>query len=315
MTTSALRALPDDPVTVQAQPMVAATSAVSWPAVLAGAAAAAALSLILVILGTGLGLSSISPWADLGASAGTLGVSTIAWLMFTQVAAAGMGGYMAGRLRTRWSATHADEVYFRDTAHGFLAWGVATLITAALLSTAISSILGASVRAGASDVGGIATIATPAAVVAAGTGQGQTENGGYFVDLLFRKDASSGPTNPTSTAASVDEGTTRSTAEAGRILAAGALNGALEPQDIKYLGQMVALRTGLSQADADKRVADTIGRMQAKAKEAEARARDLADKSRKASAYTALWMFVSLLVGAFCASLAATYGGRRRDLF
>ena len=112
-------------------------SAVSWGAIFAGAAAAAALSLILLILGTGLGLSSVSPWAQNGISATAFGVSTILWVTMTQVVASGMGGYLAGRLRTKWTSTHADEVYFRDTAHGFLSWAIASLATAALLGSVI----------------------------------------------------------------------------------------------------------------------------------------------------------------------------------
>ena len=121
----------------------ASPSAVSWGAIFAGAAAAAALSLILLLLGTGLGLSSVSPWANEGVGATTLGVSTILWLTFTQLAASAMGGYLAGRLRTKWLAVHTDEVYFRDTAHGFLAWAVATVGTAALLTSAVTSVVGA----------------------------------------------------------------------------------------------------------------------------------------------------------------------------
>ena len=116
-------------------------SAVAWAAILAGAAGAAALSLILLILGVGLGLSSVSPFANSGASATTFGVSTIVWITFTQLAASGLGGYMAGRLRMRWAATHVDEVYFRDTAHGFLAWAIATLATAAMLTSAVGAIV------------------------------------------------------------------------------------------------------------------------------------------------------------------------------
>src|SRR5579862_9291350 len=117
-------------------------SAVSWAAIFVGAAGAAALSLILLILGVGLGLSSVSPFAASGASATTFGVSTIAWLTFTQLAASGLGGYLAGRLRTRWASTHVDEVYFRDTAHGFLAWAIATLVTATMLASTMGAIVG-----------------------------------------------------------------------------------------------------------------------------------------------------------------------------
>lgn len=139
------------------------TSAVSWGAIVAGAAAAAALSLILLILGTGLGLSSVSPWAHSGISAKTFGVSTILWVTATQLIASGMGGYLAGRLRTKWVAVHTDEVYFRDTAHGFLAWAVASLVTAALLTSVIGSIISGGIQAGASVAGGVATTATAAA--------------------------------------------------------------------------------------------------------------------------------------------------------
>ena len=96
-----------------------------------GAVAAAALSLILLVLGTGLGMSAVSPWIAKGMSGNTVGVATILWLAFTQFAAAGIGGYLAGRLRSRWANVERDEIYFRDTAHGLLAWGVATLATAA----------------------------------------------------------------------------------------------------------------------------------------------------------------------------------------
>ena len=289
-------------------------SAVSWAAILAGAAAAAALSLILLILGTGLGLSSVSPWADRGASATTLGVSTILWLTFTQLAASGMGGYLAGRLRTRWVSTHGDEVYFRDTAHGFLAWSIATLTTAALLTSTIGSIVGSTVSAAGAVAGGAGTAAVAAAApVAAGAAKSDAGNG-YFVDSLFRQGAPAvgAASAPTSAAPSTDSA--QSTAEAGRILASGLEAGALPTDDVHYLGQMVAQKTGLSQADAEKRVNDDFARMKAKADQAKAEAKEAADKARKASAYAALWIFISLLLGAFVASFSATFGGRQRDL-
>lgn len=287
--------------------------AVSWPAVLAGAAGAAALSLILLILGTGLGLASVSPWVQQGIGAATFGVSTILWISFTQLVASGMGGYLAGRLRTRWPGTPHDEVYFRDTAHGFLAWAVATLATAALLTTVIGSILGAGVNAGATVAAGGAKAAGAAVVEAAGekTGEGERD---YWVGTLFRTDAAAGAasagapgvlmTNPSPAAIA---------AETSAIFAAAMKKGALPAEDASYLGQQVALRTGISAQDAQKRVNDTFVRMQTQAREAETAARDAADKARKASAYGALWLFVSLLIGAFFASLAATFGGRQRD--
>jgi len=298
--------------------------AISWPAVFAGAAAAAALSLVLLILGTGLGLSSVSPWVGRGASASTLGFSTIAWITLTQLAAAGLGGYLAGRLRGRWSDAMPDEVYFRDTAHGFLAWAVATLLTAALLTSTIAAVLGTGAKAGAAlAAGGATAAAATTAAVADKRMPGQAaddakESNSYFVSSLFRSDAATAPA--TSASAPFVLGNNNATlgassnAEATGIVVNALKSGALPQEDAAYLGQMVAQRTGMSQQDAQKRVTDTFARMQAKARDAEMAAREAADKARQASAYAALWLFVSLLLGAFGASLAATFGGRQRDL-
>jgi hypothetical protein len=301
--------------------VAATTSAVAWSAIVAGAAGAAALSLILLILGVGLGLSSVSPWSGRGISAPTFGVSTILWVTFTQLAASALGGYLAGRLRTRWTGTHTDEVYFRDTAHGFLAWALATLVTAATLTSAIGSIVSGGAQAGAAVAGGAATTAAAAAAPAAGaiakTDEGSGGVAEYFIDTLFRREPTAGGAQaPADTApARGTEDSGKSSAEVGRIFASAMRNGSLSPEDARYVGQLVAQRTGIPQADAEKRVRDTFDRFQTQVKETEAAARDAADKARKASAYASLWLFVSLLAGAFVASLAATYGGRRRDLY
>jgi hypothetical protein len=271
-------------------------SAVSWGAVLAGAAGAAALSLILLILGVGLGLSALSPWARDGVSASTFGVGTILWVTLTQVAASGMGGYLAGRLRTRWADTAGDEIYFRDTAHGFLAWAVASLATAAVLGSAIGGIVGTGARAGVTGAAGAAS-AVP--------GSSATDVMNYHADALFRRDpAAAAPT--TADAPPL--------AEVGRIFAASGRAATLPPDDMRYLGQLVAQRTGLSQADAERRVTDGWNHLQTALNDAQARARDAADTARKGSAYASLWLFISLLAGAFVASLCATWGGSRRDL-
>lgn len=292
------------------EPAGSPSSAVSWGAIVAGGTAAAALSLILLILGVGLGLSSVSPWARSGVSAVTFGVSTIVWLTLTQLLASAMGGYLAGRLRSKWTETPTDEVYFRDTAHGFLSWAVASLATAALLTSVIGSIVGGGVQAGAAMVGG----AAGATQVMAGNVEGEAGGGtavgtavgisGYFIDSLFRRDAAVDASLSPSSAV---------TMEVGRIFATAGRAEALPAEDLRYVGQVVALRTGLSQTEAEKRVAAVFAKAQAKARETELAAREAADKARKASAYSALWLFVSLLIGAFVASLAATYGGRLRD--
>jgi hypothetical protein len=294
-----------------------ATSGVSWGAILAGAFGAAALSFILIILGFGLGLSSVSPWSGSGVSATTFGVATILWLAFTQIAASAIGGYLAGRLRTKWAGVHTDEVYFRDTAHGFLAWAVASLVTAALLASAVGSVLGTGAQAAGSAVSGLGSAATTAAATGAaakaGSSDGSADSGslsdptGYFVDSLFRP----GATSATPASPPTDGAAQRS--EATRIIVNSVRNGSLLPTDRTYLAQMISQRTGMSPADADARVNDTYTRITKAADDAKNSAKQAADTARKAAAYSALWMFITLLAGAFFASLAATYGGRRRD--
>src|SRR3954466_7491484 len=115
---------------------------VSWSAVAAGAVASCALTLVLLAFGTGLGLSVVSPWSGSGVSATTFKIGTGLYLLVIAMMASSVGGYIAGRLRTRWTGVHTDEVYFRDTAHGFIAWAFASVIGAVLLATPATSLLG-----------------------------------------------------------------------------------------------------------------------------------------------------------------------------
>jgi hypothetical protein len=294
-------------------------SAVSWPAIFAGAAAAAALSLILLILGVGLGLSAVSPWAQSGVAAATFGMSSILWITLTQLVASGMGGYLAGRLRVKWPSVHTDEVFFRDTAHGFLAWAVATLVTAALLTSTVTAIVGGTVQAGAAMAGGIAANATAGAAAMAGAQSAKAAEAsgpiGYLIDSLFRKDAVATTLAASSGASDVATANSASSAaaEVTRIFMNSMAVGALSGEDARYLAQRVAQRTGLSQADAEKRVTAIYTRAQTQWTDAQTATKQTADSARKASAYAALWLFVSLLIGAFFASFAATFGGRQRD--
>lgn len=276
------------------------TSGLSWSAVLAGAATAAALAFILLILGFGLGLSAISPWSDSGVTASAIGISTIVWLALTQIIASGLGGYLAGRLRNSWVDIHIDEVYFRDTAHGLLVWAVATLITAAVLTSAIGTVLSGGVEAGASALRGAAAGAQVTAI------DGNPDNAAsrYFVDSLFRS-------NQVPSDAQANSPNSRM--EAGRIFANALRTGQLDAQDKQYLGSVVARQTGLDQPTAEARVSQTYDHLTRALNDANVAARAAADKARKTAAYSALWMFVALLCGAFFASWFATVGGRHRD--
>jgi hypothetical protein len=280
-----------------------ARSGVSWGAILAGAAAASALSLVLYLLGSGLGLSAASPWSDNSGVA--FGIGAILWLTLTQLAASAIGGYMAGRLRTKWASVHTDEVYFRDTAHGLLTWAVSTMLAAALFSGVISKMTGTAVDAGASVAK--ATMASGAAATAASARDNGDSAGGsspldYFSDMMLRTD------KPDAAGGSGDL-----RQETMRILANGVRNGSLAADDRAYLASRIAARTGLDQASAEKRVDDVYARSAAAAAKAKATAKEAADTARKAAAGTALWLTVALLIGAFVASWCATLGGKLRD--
>ena len=283
--------------------------AVSWGAVIAGAVGAAALSLVLFLLGTGLGLAAVSPWAREGVSGTTAGVSTIIWVTVVQLLASAMGGYLAGRLRTRWVTVHTDEVFFRDTAHGFLAWSVATLLMATLLSSAIGAALSSGLQAGGEVAKATAGMAGAGAGAAAAT-----DPLGYYADSLFRTEpnrASPAGTPPASNATPATPADRMP--EVARILTNALHSGQLADADRQYLAQLVAQKTGLGQAEAEQRITDTFTRLKQTLDDAAAKARQVADDARKASALLALWLVVSLFVGAFVASFAATWGGRLRD--
>ncbi|HCF8068204.1 TPA: hypothetical protein NIU59_005125 [Klebsiella michiganensis] len=300
---------------------VNSASAVSWGAIFAGAAAAASLALMLLMLGAGLGLTSISPWENQGLAAGTVGIAAIAWLTFTQIVASGMGGYLAGRLRTKWVDTHTNEIYFRDTAHGFLTWAVALLVSAVLLTTTISSLIGGSAKV----VGSVAGGATATAVNNAGEGSSMLSKSSmeYFTRSLFRASGSTPAGNSNASGNDVmamnqpappKAESPAQLAEVTGIFANSIYSGALPQDDLTYVAQLVSQNTGISQQEAEQRVQAVYDKAQANLKEAKVKAQQAADAARKTTSYVTLWSFISLLIGAFVASLCATYGGRQRDL-
>ncbi|HVZ10116.1 hypothetical protein [Rhodopila sp.] len=268
-------------------------SAVSWAAIIAGTAAALALGIVLTALAAGLGLTTISAWPTMGASATTFAISTGIGLIVVQWLCSALGGFITGRLRTKWVGLHSHEVFFRDTAHGFLSWTVTTIIGAAFLASATGALVSGGAHAVSSVAGGAAQAAASSA--SSGSSGGVSS---YTVDTLFRSDRTDANQNSQEAAA-----------QATRILANGVVTGQVPQDDRAYLAQLVAARTGLSQADAQKRVDDAI----AATSQAATKARAAADAARKAAANLAIFTALSLMIGAFIASVAAAYGGRIRD--
>lgn len=255
-------------------------SAVSWAAILAGAAAAAAMTIVLLVLTTAAGLSAVSPWTGPAVSAATFKITAGLALVTIAMISSTVGGYVAGRLRSLWTGAHSEEVLFRDTAHGFLAWCVATVAGVLLLGAATTVLLGGTAAGLGSSAGQAAQNTSP---------------NDYFVDLLLRP-------GPGATTASQPQ-----TGDPRREVSLIFTRGMTQPDGIpaadrSYLAQTVAARTGLSQAEADKRVNDVI-----------ADAKTAAEAARKFTRASLLWLTLSLFLGAFSASLAAIEGGQLRD--
>ncbi len=254
------------------------TSGIHWSSILGGAAVAAAVSVMLIPLGSAFGLGSFSVFTATTGSAMTFTAGMAIWLVVMQWVSSGIGGYIAGRLRVKWADLHSDEVFFRDTAHGFVAWSVATILTAMLVVSAAMSGLGAAKDA--------ATALAPEASQAAA----------YYSDSLFR-----GASTPSPDA----------TAEASRILAFDMKAGTVSARDKDYLDGLVASHTGLSPSQADQRVSATLNDIDV----AKQKATEAAEATRKTLVGFFTALFISLLVGAFIACVSAAVGGRHRDAF
>ena len=258
-------------------------SATSWAAIVAGGVAAAALTLVLLAFGSGMGFSAVSPWSNAGVSAGTFKLATGVYLIVVSMLSSTIGGYIAGRLRTKWVGLHSEEVLFRDTAHGFLAWAFAAVLGAAALGAAATYVVGGAAQ---------------------GAGQTVAPSSGsptsYFADMLFRPI----PGGQSSAAAQPGKDPAAARREVITIFTRAALREGvdLSAADRAYVAQMVSAQTGMSPADADKRIAEVTNQ-----------AKEAADQARKAAAKLSMWLTASLLIGAFSASLAAIEGGQLRD--
>jgi hypothetical protein len=125
-------------------------SAVEWASIFGGALAAFGVTIILLTLGPGLGLANVSPWSFTKPSPTTFGTVAAIWLVVTQWLSSAFGGYLAGRLRTKWVGIRTEEVLFRDTAHGLLAWAMATLLIAVLVTLGSAATAGVTAAAAAS---------------------------------------------------------------------------------------------------------------------------------------------------------------------
>jgi hypothetical protein len=258
--------------------IAADVTTLSWGAVIAGAIASSVMTLLLLALGVGLGLSVVSPWSEQGVSASTFSVGAGLFMIAVAMLSSTVGGYLAGRLRTRWVGLNDHEVYFRDTAHGFVTWALATVFGIGVLGGAMTHL-----------VAGAASGMAPAVTAVA-----PSDPADLLVDAMLRPDTSA------SSPIRLDSPNFRD--EMKRAAAMGLRDGNLSPTTRAFLARATAARTGLTQADAEQRVDQAL-----------AQAKDATDKARKAAAHFAMWLAATMLAGAVFAMLGAVEGGVLRD--
>jgi hypothetical protein len=253
---------------------IAAPSYLGWTPAIAGALIATALSAVLIAFGTaiGLGVASAAPtWRD--ASVALWLLSGI-YLILVSLVSFGLGGYVAGRIRTTMPAADAGDIEYRDGLHGLAAWAIAVVMTVLITALVGSATLA---RAPSTQTVPAASAAEPML--------------SYELDRLFR------PARRTPNAE-----TSMERAEAGRILLTSSSHSGVAAEDRAYLVQLVNGVTGLSGPDAERRVDNII----ASAKTAIAR-------SRRSAIIAAFSIAASILLGAVVAWFAACEGGRHRD--
>jgi hypothetical protein len=271
-----------------------APSFVEWGPVVAGALLAAALSFVLLTFGAAIGLSATSPWPSAGLSAKMIASLAVFWTLVQQIGAFMAGGYIAGRMRTRWQETPQHEVEFRDGLHGGLVWAVGVVIGAAL----IMATAGAVTRTGTEIAGKAANSVAYSA--------GNPMDG--VLDTLLRPTAvqapAPGPQAPATANAragsTAPAETTRATI--GRILATSVANGNLSTENKAYLVQLVSQQTGLPPQEVETRVTNAVTAV-----------REEIDKARRATILTGLVTAISLIVSFGAAWWAALKGGQHRD--
>lgn len=286
-----------------------------WGPVILGALGAAAMSVVLLAFGSALGLSVVSPYPYAGISAKGAAILAAVYLALVMVASFAAGGYIAGRMRSPWRTTDETESYFRDGAHGFGVWAIGVLLGAALAASGVGAVVSAAGKATTA----IAAAGTAGAASNPAMGQLSLRPTDYAIDRLLAPGPAAAAADPAATAApaggaqapAMQARRTRADLEApmARALAASLTSPQLDVRDRTYLARVVAEQTGMSQADAEKRVDETYADLKA----AEQKARDAADAARKTAIIAAFLAAATLAIGCAAACAGAGVGARHRD--
>lgn len=262
---------------------------VEWGAIVAGALAAVAISFVLYSFGSAIGLSLVSPWPNSGLPAKLVAAIATFWAMVSQIGSFLVGGYIAGRMRSRWSDAPAHEVEFRDGLHGLLVWALGVVIGAALLIATAATLVRGGAELGARVAGAAPSTATPDPL-------------GYYADVLLRQR----PTSPGAAPPPAPPAVAESREEVLRVLQRSLVAGKVSDADKSHLALVVSQRSGLPPPEAQKRVDDTLA-------EASRVTREAAETARRGAILAGLVTAISLLVALAAAWWGAQRGGEHRD--
>ena len=278
-----------------------------WGPVILGALGAAAMSVVLLAFGSALGLSVVSPYAYAGISAKGAAILAAVYLALVMVASFAAGGYIAGRMRSPWRTTDETESYFRDGAHGFGVWAIGVLLGAVLAASGVGAVVSAAGKATTA----IAAAGTAGAASNPALGQLSLSPTDYAIDRLLAPGPAGAPGAQAPAGQPNATPQTRADLEApmARALASSLTKPQLDVRDRTYLASIVANRTGMSQADAEKRVDEAYAELKA----AEQKARDAAEAARKTALIAAFLAAATLAIGCAAACAGAALGARHRD--
>ena len=280
---------------------------VEWGPIILGTLGALAIMVVLMTFGGALGLSVASPQPYAGLSAKALAVLAGLYAALAHVASFATGGYLAGRMRTPWATTDTVESHFRDGGHGFAVWALGVVLGAVFALSGVSAVVkaatgAATAVASAGVAGAAANPQTPAALQ-----QISMQPTDYAVDRLL---APGGATPPAATTGGPAAASRADLAgPIARAFAANLDKPQLDARDRAWLASLVSQRTGLPQADAEKRVDEAFTELKA----AEQKVRDAADRARKATLIAGFLAAATLAIGAAAACAGAALGARHRD--
>lgn len=283
-----------------------APRSVQWGAVLLGAIGAIAISFVLLTFGAGIGLSAVSAQPYAGASAKALAVTSALYAAIVAVGSFAAGGYIAGRMRMPPTPEEVEEAHFRDGAHGFAVWAVAMVVFAVVAASGIGGAIKTVTQATAAVSG--ATAAGAASNPAIGQSVLSTSPTDYAVDRLLTPAPGSASGNQQQAAQPAGRDNGRDNAPILRAFGASLKSGQLAQRDKDMLVGIVMQRTGLPQADAEKRVDESYAEL----KQAEQKVRDAAETARKAALITAFATAAIALLGCAAACVAASAGADHR---